>query len=59
MVAGGLIAGVTGVTGAPDAAAEPVSVLEARFAAEEDAALLPQAAISVAEAEARLAEVAA
>ncbi|MGY1706123.1 M23 family metallopeptidase [Geodermatophilus sp. SYSU D00697] len=62
LVAGGLIAGVTGITGAPDAAAEPTSVLEAQeqlLTVDDDLELLPQASISVAEAEARLAEVAA
>jgi murein DD-endopeptidase MepM/ murein hydrolase activator NlpD len=62
VVAGGVIAGVTGVTGVPDAAAEPTSVLAAQqelVTADEDLELLPQASISVAEAEARLAEVAA
>jgi murein DD-endopeptidase MepM/ murein hydrolase activator NlpD len=59
LVTGGLIAGVTGVTGAPDAAAEPTSVLAELVTTDEDVELLPQASISVAEAEARLAEVAA
>ncbi|WP_239522743.1 M23 family metallopeptidase [Geodermatophilus sabuli] len=62
LVAGGLIAGVTGVTGASDAAAEPTSVLAAQqelLGGYEDEELLPQASISVAEAEARLEEVAA
>ncbi|MBB3082846.1 M23 family metallopeptidase [Geodermatophilus sabuli] len=62
LVAGGLVAGVTGVTGAPDAAAGATSVLTAQtdlLTAEEDVELLPQASISVAEAEARLDEVAA
>ncbi|MGY1592929.1 M23 family metallopeptidase [Geodermatophilus sp. SYSU D00708] len=62
VVAGGLIAGITGVAGVPDAAAEPTSVLAAQqelVTTDEDLELLPQASISVAEAEARLAEVAA
>ncbi|MFW3172296.1 M23 family metallopeptidase [Geodermatophilus sp. CPCC 206100] len=62
VVAGGLLAGVTGLTGAPDAAAEPTSVLAAQHAlvtSDDDVELLPQASITVAEAEARLAEVAA
>jgi murein DD-endopeptidase MepM/ murein hydrolase activator NlpD len=62
LVAGGLVAGVTGVSGAPDAAAEATSVLSAQtdlLTTEEDVELLPQASISVAEAEARLDEVAA
>ncbi|MGY1823939.1 M23 family metallopeptidase [Geodermatophilus sp. SYSU D00079] len=62
LVAGGLVAGVTGITGAPDAAAEATSVRTAQaelLTAEEDVEMLPQASISVAEAEARLDEVAA
>jgi murein DD-endopeptidase MepM/ murein hydrolase activator NlpD len=62
VVAGGVIAGVTGVAGVPDAAAEPTSVLAAQqdlVTTDEDLELLPQASISVAEAEARLEEVAA
>ncbi|MGY1663963.1 peptidoglycan DD-metalloendopeptidase family protein [Geodermatophilus sp. SYSU D00705] len=62
LVAGGVVAGVTGVTGAPDAAAEATSVLSAQtdlLTTEEDVELLPQASISVAEARARLDEVAA
>jgi murein DD-endopeptidase MepM/ murein hydrolase activator NlpD len=62
LVAGGVVAGVTGVTGAPDAAAGATSVLSAQtdlLTTEEDVELLPQASISVAEAEARLDEVAA
>jgi murein DD-endopeptidase MepM/ murein hydrolase activator NlpD len=61
LVAGGLMAGLTAVTGAPDAAAEATSVLAAQEAlgAGEDVELLPQASITVAEAEARLQEVAA
>ncbi|WP_233496175.1 M23 family metallopeptidase [Geodermatophilus sp. TF02-6] len=62
LVAGGVVAGVAGVTGAPDAAAEPTEVLAARMelvTTDEDVELLPQASISVAEAQARLAEVAA
>jgi murein DD-endopeptidase MepM/ murein hydrolase activator NlpD len=59
LVAGGLIAGVTGVTGATDASAEPTAVLAELDTTDEDVELLPQASISVAEAEARLEEVAA
>jgi murein DD-endopeptidase MepM/ murein hydrolase activator NlpD len=62
VVAGGVIAGVAGIAGVPDAAAEPTSVLAAQqelVTADDDLELLPQASISVAEAEARLAEVAA
>ncbi|WP_245753771.1 M23 family metallopeptidase [Geodermatophilus ruber] len=50
------------MTGAPQAAAEQGAVQDAQdalFAADQDVELLPQASISVAEAEARLAEVAA
>src|SRR3954452_15088917 len=62
LVAGGVVAGVAGVTGVPDAAAEPTSVLAAQqelLTTDEDHELLPQASISVADAEARLEEVAA
>jgi murein DD-endopeptidase MepM/ murein hydrolase activator NlpD len=61
LVAGGLMAGLTAVTGAPGVAAGSTSVLAAQEAlgAGEDVELLPQASITVAEAEARLQEVAA
>ncbi|TFV54515.1 M23 family metallopeptidase [Geodermatophilus sp. DF01-2] len=62
LVAGGLVAGVTGVSTAPDAAAEPTSVLAAQMELAtigDDVETLPMASITVAEAEARLAEVAA
>ncbi len=60
VVAGGLLAGVTGITGA-SAADGPTAVLAAQhlLTGDEDVELLPQASISVAAAEARLAEVAA
>ena len=59
LVAGGVIAGVTGLTGAPQAAAESTSVLAAQEdlrTIDEDVEVLPQASISVAEARARLDE---
>ncbi|RFU20901.1 M23 family metallopeptidase [Geodermatophilus marinus] len=62
LVAGGLVAGVTGGAGASEAAAGPTSVLAAQqelLTGDDELPLLPQAAITVAEAQARLAEVAA
>ncbi|MCV2490810.1 M23 family metallopeptidase [Geodermatophilus sp. YIM 151500] len=63
LVAGGLAAGVLIVPTAPDASAEPTAVLAAQHellgGGEEGLELKPQASISVAEAQARLEEVAA
>ena len=62
LVAGGLVAGVTGVSNASDAPAGPTSVLAAQMelaTVGDDVETLPMASITVAEAEARLAEVAA
>ncbi|TYP86953.1 M23 family metallopeptidase [Blastococcus xanthinilyticus] len=59
---GGITAAGLGVPGAPAASAEATSVAEAQetlLTAEEGVEVLPQASISVAEAEVRLAEVAA
>jgi murein DD-endopeptidase MepM/ murein hydrolase activator NlpD len=61
VLAGGIAASVLGFSGAPSAAAEPTSVLEARQAlmgADEGVLeAMPQASITVAEAKARLAHV--
>jgi murein DD-endopeptidase MepM/ murein hydrolase activator NlpD len=62
VLAGGVIAAALGVHGAPAASAEATSVLEAQQALlgeEEGLEVLPQASVSVAEAQARLQEVAA
>ncbi len=61
LLAGGMAAAFFGVQGVPDAAAESSSVLEAQamLAAEEGLEVKPQASITVAEAQARLQEVAA
>jgi murein DD-endopeptidase MepM/ murein hydrolase activator NlpD len=62
LLAGGIAASVVGVHGAPEAAAGATSVLEAQhalFAAEEGIEVKPQASVTVAEAQARLEEVAA
>jgi murein DD-endopeptidase MepM/ murein hydrolase activator NlpD len=62
LLAGGVAAAVLGFNGTPIASAEPTSVLEAQqqlMDGEEGLELLPQASITVAEAQARLQEVAA
>lgn len=62
LVVGGLVAGAAGVSSASDAPAEPTSVLAAQMelaTVGDDVETLPMASITVAEAEARLAEVAA
>jgi murein DD-endopeptidase MepM/ murein hydrolase activator NlpD len=62
LLAGGISAAVLGVNGAPMAAAGGTSVLEAQQAlvtSDEGLEVLPQASITVAEAQARLQEVAA
>jgi murein DD-endopeptidase MepM/ murein hydrolase activator NlpD len=61
LLAGGMTAAFFGFQGAPDAAADSTSVLEAQamLAAEEGLEVKPQASITVAEAQARLQEVAA
>jgi murein DD-endopeptidase MepM/ murein hydrolase activator NlpD len=62
LLAGGVAAAVLGVHGAPDASAESTSVLaaqEALLASDEGIEVMPQASITVAEAQARLQEVAA
>ncbi|WNV76697.1 M23 family metallopeptidase [Geodermatophilus sp. DSM 44513] len=62
LVLGGLVAGVTGVSNASDAPAAPTSVLAAQMeltTVGDDVETMPMASITVAEAEARLAEVAA
>jgi murein DD-endopeptidase MepM/ murein hydrolase activator NlpD len=62
LLAGGVAAAVLGVQGAPAASAESTSVLaaqEALLGSDEGAEVLPQASITVAEAQVRLQEVAA
>ena len=62
LLAGGLAAATLSVHGAPDAAADGTSVLAAQqalLAGDEGLELMPQASITVAEAQARLLEVAA
>ena len=62
LVVGGLVAGVTGVSSASDAPTGSTSVLAAQMelaTVGDDVETLPMASITVAEAEARLAEVAA
>jgi len=62
LVVGGLVAGVTGVSNASDAPTGSTSVLAAQMelaTVGDDVETLPMASITVAEAEARLAEVAA
>jgi murein DD-endopeptidase MepM/ murein hydrolase activator NlpD len=62
VLAGGIAAGFFSIQGAPDASAEATSVLEAQqalLAGDESLEGRPQASITVAEAQARLAEVAA
>ncbi|RBY95838.1 M23 family peptidase [Blastococcus sp. TF02-8] len=62
LLAGGVAASVLGLQGAPVAAADASSVADAQdalLAADEDVEMLPQASITVAEAQARLEEVAA
>ena len=62
LLTGGVVAAFFGVTGLPAASAEPTSVLEAQRAlltADEGVEAMPMASITVAEAEARLKEVAA
>ncbi len=62
LVVGGLVAGVSGVSNASDGPAAPTSVLAAQMelaTVGDDVETLPMASITVAEAEARLAEVAA
>ena len=62
LVVGGLVAGVTGVSNASDVAAGSTSVLAAQMelaTAADDVEALPMASITEAEAQARLAEVAA
>jgi murein DD-endopeptidase MepM/ murein hydrolase activator NlpD len=62
LLTGGVAAAVFGLTGAPVASAEGTSVLaaqEALLTSDEGAEVLPQASITVAEAQARLQEVAA
>jgi murein DD-endopeptidase MepM/ murein hydrolase activator NlpD len=62
LLAGGLAAAVLGIHGAPDAAAEGTSVIEAQQAlasSDEGIEVMPQASVTVAEAQARLQEVAA
>ena len=62
LLAGGVAAAVAGVQGAPVASAEATSVLEAQQAlgtSDEGLEVLPQASVTVAEAQARLQEVAA
>jgi murein DD-endopeptidase MepM/ murein hydrolase activator NlpD len=61
LLAGGMAAAFFGLQGAPEAAADSTSVAEAQamLAAEEGLEVKPQASITVAEAQARLQEVAA
>ncbi|RBY94507.1 M23 family peptidase [Blastococcus sp. TBT05-19] len=62
LLAGGVTASVLGLQGAPAASADATSVLEAQDAlltSDEGVEMLPQASITVAEAQARLQEVAA
>jgi murein DD-endopeptidase MepM/ murein hydrolase activator NlpD len=62
LLAGGIGAAGLGVTGAPAASAEATSVLDAQqalLAEDEGLEVMPQASVTVAEAEARLQEVAA
>ncbi len=62
LVVGGLVAGVSGVSNASDGPTAPTSVLAAQMelaTVGDDVETLPMASITVAEAEARLAEVAA
>jgi murein DD-endopeptidase MepM/ murein hydrolase activator NlpD len=62
LVVGGLVAGVTGVSSASDVPADSTSVLAAQMelaTAADDVEALPMASITEAEAQARLAEVAA
>jgi murein DD-endopeptidase MepM/ murein hydrolase activator NlpD len=62
LLTGGVAAAVLGVHGAPDASADGTSVVEAQEAllsADEGIEVMPQASVTVAEAQARLQEVAA
>lgn len=62
LLAGGMAAAFFGINGAPEAAAESTSVLEAQqalLAVDEGLEVKPQASITLAEAQARLQEVAA
>ena len=62
VLAGGVAAAFFSIQGAPDASAEATSVMEAQEAllgVDEGLEVMPQASITVAEAQARLAEVAA
>ena len=62
LLTGGVAAAVLGVHGAPDASAEGTSVVEAQEAlltGDEGIEVMPQASVTVAEAQARLLEVAA
>jgi murein DD-endopeptidase MepM/ murein hydrolase activator NlpD len=62
LVVGGIVAGVFGLNGPSDAAAQPPSVAEAAHALQTDAGVafgMPKASITVAQAQARLQEVAA
>jgi murein DD-endopeptidase MepM/ murein hydrolase activator NlpD len=62
LLTGGVVAAVLGLHGAPAASAEPTSVLEAQQAlmtSEEGLEVMPRASVTVAEAQARLQEVAA
>jgi murein DD-endopeptidase MepM/ murein hydrolase activator NlpD len=62
LLTGGIVAAVLGVQGAPDASADGTSVVEAQQAlltGDEGIEVMPQASITVAEAQARLQEVAA
>jgi murein DD-endopeptidase MepM/ murein hydrolase activator NlpD len=61
LLAGGVVAAVFGVQGAPAASAEATSVFDARQAllSSDEGEVLPKASITVAEAQARLQEVAA
>ena len=62
LLTGGVAAAVLGVHGAPDASAEGTSVVEAQEAlltGDEGIEVMPQASVTVAEAQARLQEVAA
>ncbi|TQN44318.1 peptidase M23-like protein [Blastococcus colisei] len=62
LLTGGVVAAVLGLHGAPAASAEPTSVLEAHqalLASDEGLEVMPRASVTVAEAQARLQEVAA
>jgi murein DD-endopeptidase MepM/ murein hydrolase activator NlpD len=59
LLAGGVLASVLGLSGAPQASAEATSVQQALLTAESGLELKPQASITVAEAQLRLQDVAA